>query len=535
MNIITRLLVSFGGLILFYNLALWGFFSGFTERSSGMLQQSERTIQAVDQSRAAWDAFRDVRDYTSGVLAMIQPLNSSEVDQEFKRLYRTFSERLALVESLSSGQPQLAATAAEARTLAEGWKQQMLSRLSASNSTALPSAIATADRGTQLEAAINTLVADTVAGARVLATSTQQEMDETGRNTALMAIAFAIAAVGFSGFLAWTISKPIRRLSARMSALAGGDSGTRVPYADKNDEIGEMARALRVFRDAAQARDELEHSIDDAVKSLRSNADNLTSIAAQTRSGLQQQKKTVDEVNNHISETVSELNAVGEQTTGLLEQSRDAAEKTTGIGADVKASSTAVNDSVQQMGMVVETISRLKDDSVKVGEVLQVISGIAEQTNLLALNAAIEAARAGEHGRGFSVVADEVRSLANMTQESAQKIQSMIQNIQGGTQSAVDAISRSQELTHRNQEAMTNVSAALGEVHEAVVSVSEMNERTAEKTRQQLVRMDDVSRNISGLNEASRAALQDADRLSEVSGALDSLSRHLTDLMARHG
>ncbi|TNC92059.1 MAG: methyl-accepting chemotaxis protein, partial [Thalassolituus sp.] len=136
---------------------------------------------------------------------------------------------------------------------------------------------------------------------------------------------------------------------------------------------------------------------------------------------------------------------------------------------------------------------------------------------------------------GFSVVAEEVRSLANMTQESAQKIQSMIQNIQGGTQSAVDAISRSQELTHRNQEAMTNVSAALGEVHEAVVSVSEMNERTAEKTRQQLVRMDDVSRNISGLNEASRAALQDADRLSEVSGALDSLSRHLTDLMARHG
>jgi len=215
----------------------------------------------------------------------------------------------------------------------------------------------------------------------------------------------------------------------------------------------------------------------------------------------------------------------------VLEHSKQAAEKTIRIGAEVSSSSETVNESVEQMEMVVNAISRLKDDSVKVGEVLQVITGIAEQTNLLALNAAIEAARAGEHGRGFSVVADEVRSLANMTQESAQKIHAMIQNIQDGTQSAVDAIGRSRELVHRNQEAMSSVNGSLGEVRDAVTSVSEKNELTAEQTRQQLTRMAEVTRSIGSLSDASKAALKDADRLSEVSQALDQLSKHLSDLM----
>ena len=531
MKIITRLMLSFVGLIVFYNMALWGFFSDFGERSGAMLEQSVKAVESVDQSRAAWDAFRDVRDYTTDVLSMIEPLNSSEVDAEFDRLYGEFSRRLKLVRDLVVDKPAVSEKAAEAATLAARWQQQMKQRLSSSNATALPSEIVTADQGNQLEAVINSVVESTVADAEEFARVTQADMESTGRSAALLALAFALAAIGFSGYLAWSISQPIRRLSARMSSLAGGDSSTRVPYADQNNEIGEMARALRVFRDAAQAREGIEKSIGDAVDSLRRNAQDLTGIAGQTRVGLSQQQVTVSSVSEHISATSNELRFVGEHSTEVLEHSKQAAEKTIRIGAEVSSSSETVNESVEQMEMVVNAISRLKDDSVKVGEVLQVITGIAEQTNLLALNAAIEAARAGEHGRGFSVVADEVRSLANMTQESAQKIHAMIQNIQDGTQSAVDAIGRSRELVHRNQEAMSSVNGSLGEVRDAVTSVSEKNELTAEQTRQQLTRMAEVTRSIGSLSDASKAALKDADRLSEVSQALDQLSKHLSDLM----
>ena len=531
MNIITRLMLSFVALIGIYNVLLFGFMSDFSSRNTALLEQSDRSVQSVDHTRAAWDAFRNVRDYADSVLSMTQPVNSASVEKHFQALYAEFSLSLSAASSLAAGQPERESAFARAKALADNWKGKMLSRLSASNSLALPSSIVMADQGRELEQQINFLVMDTVEEATVFGQKTREEMVSAKDWAMVIAASFAFISLALAGFLAWTISQPINRLRERMRALAGGNTQESVPYTARRDEIGSMARALRVFKEAAEARHTLEVNIESAVNSLRESAMHLTSIAEETRVGLENQQQTVAQVNEQIRLTEEELRNVSEHTEEVLNQSKMACKNTGRISDEVTQSSSTVEESVSHMSQVVETITRLKDDSVQVGEVLQVITGIAEQTNLLALNAAIEAARAGEHGRGFSVVADEVRSLANMTQESAQKIDAMIKNIQTGTQSAVDAISHSQELTHRNQAAMNDVNSSLKEVRESVGSVLDKNEIMSSQTQQQLSRMAEVVNHISGVNDAGDLALKDARRLADLSVKLDGLSRGLSEML----
>ncbi|MDF1763485.1 MAG: methyl-accepting chemotaxis protein [Oleibacter sp.] len=531
MNINTRLMLSFVALIAIYNLLLFGYMSDFSDRSQTLLERSEQSIQSVDHTHAAWDAFRNVNDYSTSVLAMTEPVDSSLVESKFNTLYALFSQSLSSATELAEGQPEREAEFLKAKSLADDWKKKMLVRLSASNSLQLPSSISMSDSGQELEQQINTLVKSTVNGAAEFSLQTRASISSTENWATMIAVVFAIISLVLAGFLAWTISQPINRLRERMGSLASGNIKQVVPYTNRNDEIGSMARALSVFKEAAEARHLLESNIEAAVNSLRESSIHLTSIAEESRSGLEHQQQTVAQVNEQIRLTEEELRDVGEHTGEVLSQSKMACKNTSRISDEVTQSSSTVKESVDQMIQVVETITRLKDDSVQVGEVLQVITGIAEQTNLLALNAAIEAARAGEHGRGFSVVADEVRSLANMTQESAQKIDAMIKNIQSGTQSAVDAISHSQELTHRNQAAMHEVNNSLVDVRDSVGSVLDKNEMMAVQTQQQLKRMADIVNHIRRVNESGEIALKDACRLSNLSIKLDGLSRGLSEML----
>ncbi len=533
MSIVVRLMASFIGIIVIYNLLLWGVVGDFRSRSMTLLEQSEVSVQLVDHSRGSWDAFRDVRDFSGTVLSMVEPLDSIEVDVKFNELYGLFYSELEIIKRLAAEKPGLKEKVEKAELLATEWRKQMQSRLSSANSLSLPTDITMSAQSSELETVINGLVESTVAGAKALSEKTIADMESRQSQAILLTLAVAAATLVLSALLAWTISRPVKQLGQRMKTLAEGDLDSPVPFITKKDEIGAMARALRVFHEAAEAQQKLSTSIGLAVNNLKSSSGQLTDIAGTTRDDMRQQQTRVEQISSYIQRTAEELQQVGEQTAEVLNQSMFAADRTTQITSEVASSNQTVNDSVQQMEMVVETISRLKDDSVKVGEVLQVITGIAEQTNLLALNAAIEAARAGEHGRGFSVVADEVRSLANMTQESAQKIQGMIHNIQDGTQSAVDAIGRSRELAHHNQEAMVTMTGSLSEVKEAVTSVSDSNAITADHAKGHMKRMQDVASDVAAMTESSKAALLQADRLAEVSGALDQLSQHLQELTAR--
>ena len=168
-----------------------------------------------------------------------------------------------------------------------------------------------------------------------------------------------------------------------------------------------------------------------------------------------------------------------------------------------------------------------------IGSVLEVIRGISEQTNLLALNAAIEAARAGEQGRGFAVVADEVRNLAQRTNQSTDEINQMIQSLQADSMLAVDGVNESKEISAIGVDAATRTSEALDEIVENIHALSDLNTQVATATEEQSVVISEINVHVHAINDNTENGALTADNMADSSTQLSRLAEKLDKLVAR--
>ncbi|WP_455365794.1 methyl-accepting chemotaxis protein, partial [Kaarinaea lacus] len=178
-----------------------------------------------------------------------------------------------------------------------------------------------------------------------------------------------------------------------------------------------------------------------------------------------------------------------------------------------------------------DVISSLKSDSENIGKILDVIKGIAEQTNLLALNAAIEAARAGEQGRGFAVVASEVRTLAARTQESTHHIEEMIAQLQSRTHEVVSSMSSNRESADASVKQITEAGSALSDISQSIKQIAHHNAQISHMSRGQLEFINNVSNNVSAINEINELAVDTAVDLEEIAQKVDGLSHGLLELI----
>jgi len=178
-------------------------------------------------------------------------------------------------------------------------------------------------------------------------------------------------------------------------------------------------------------------------------------------------------------------------------------------------------------------INQLDEYSSNIGAILDVIRGIAEQTNLLALNAAIEAARAGDHGRGFSVVADEVRSLASKTQESTSHIQQMIEDLQQGTRQAVEVMKSSRSKANDCVVQSDTAASALEVITQAVKTISDMSSHISQSAKEQNTVTQEMHRNIESISEISEQTALGASQTSDASHEQSNLANQLQHLVNR--
>ncbi|MEC7644081.1 MAG: methyl-accepting chemotaxis protein, partial [Pseudomonadota bacterium] len=178
-------------------------------------------------------------------------------------------------------------------------------------------------------------------------------------------------------------------------------------------------------------------------------------------------------------------------------------------------------------------IVELSDNTAEIDKVLEVIEGIADQTNLLALNAAIEAARAGEHGRGFSVVADEVRALANRTQESTQSIQQLIETMRSSASQAVDVMQRGQEQAGNSVEQARRAGKSLDTVNHVVKQMTDMNAQIATAAEEQSSVAEEINQNFHKITEATEETAAGSEQVSESSRQLNELARNLSERVKR--
>ncbi|MGP0173635.1 methyl-accepting chemotaxis protein [Pseudomonas sp. NCHU5208] len=262
-------------------------------------------------------------------------------------------------------------------------------------------------------------------------------------------------------------------------------------------------------------------------------AEESSTAALQTSQNVAQQRQGTDQVATAINEMSATVRDVARSTTEAAEMSRQVNDDTLQGKSEIENTVRLVQALSTQAEQTARIIIELKKESDAISSVLDVIRGVAEQTNLLALNAAIEAARAGEQGRGFAVVADEVRQLAQKTQDSTVSIQQMISNLQSGSDRAASSM---QETLDKAQASAGNVVKAgelLVQIADGIASISDRNIQVASAAEEQSLVSEEINRNVNDINDLVIQVSAAAEQTAVTSRELASLADHQQQLVGR--
>lgn len=358
--------------------------------------------------------------------------------------------------------------------------------------------------------------------------TSQGLINDTSSTTGLVIslLAFGLV-VGL--LISWLITRlifnPIQDAVNTMQDIANGD-GDLMRQLDKkgNDELGLLAESFNQF--VAKIRKLIQqtaHSTESVIRAVAQTSENTGQISHRI---LHQEKEThqVATAMNQMAACISDV----AKNASVAEQATKGASAEAATGCKVvKQTAEAIQDLAQQVELAEQSILGVEEESVRIGSVLDVIKSIAEQTNLLALNAAIEAARAGEQGRGFAVVADEVRSLANRTHQSTGEIESMIQALQDGTQQAVSVMAAGREKVENGVLQATDTLNSLSEISKAIDTINDMNTQIATAAEEQCSVADEINRNITSINDNSKQTSQRAKDTSDTADDLGTLASEL--------
>lgn len=335
-----------------------------------------------------------------------------------------------------------------------------------------------------------------------------------------------IVLVGFiSLFVTGRITKPIQDTVLALNNISHGegDLTKRLKvYAD--DEVGQVSISFNQFVEKIHNLVlEIKNSVGDLSQSTRQ----MNIVVISTNENVAKQK---DET-MHAASAVHEMAATAEDVAGNASRAAEAAQQADTETASgqiiVEDTIVSISQLSEDVNRATDVINKLSDDAEQIGDVINVIKGIADQTNLLALNAAIEAARAGELGRGFSVVADEVRTLANRTQKSTEEINHMIELLLGRVKEAVGVMNNSSTQGKNTVMQAQKASDSLKTIMVAVSTITNMNTQIATAAEEQTVVTDEISKNVQQVADIAEDSSAKALELEKTSAELIALEHRL--------
>ncbi len=352
---------------------------------------------------------------------------------------------------------------------------------------------------------------------------------ETNAATTRLGIVISLVLVVLVGLGAWLVIRSVmanvRGVIASLQSIARGDGDlSQRVNVESNDEIGAMIELFNGFLDKLQGT---IRQIIEAANPLGQVSKELYQLTQGAEENAKSQQHHTDSITRDILTMTGSIQEVAQRSRQASDQANAAARQTASAREHVSSLSTGISDLGDSVMGAVKAMEQLEEETQEVGSVLTVIRSIAEQTNLLALNAAIEAARAGEQGRGFAVVADEVRNLAQKTAASTAEIQQIIQRLQNSANTVLNVMTSNGEKSRASIQRSVEATELLQTIARTVNQIDELNAGIAQFTQEQIGLSSSIQQETQVLQQDAQATANGAEATARLGEQLVTTGDHL--------